>query len=80
LYALWFGIPEDGAKTEAVLDHLKSAHPKPARLFSYYPEVMFRYGRNEDAYRRLLEVADPNSFGKISVRSGLRWWARGRRV
>lgn len=38
---------------------MESSRPPFASTYSYYPEVLYRYGRNESAYRRLLEIADP---------------------
>jgi hypothetical protein len=65
LHALWFGAPEDGAKTEAAIDALEASRPKEAQALSYFPEILFRYGRNDRAYRLLLEVADANFFGNL---------------
>ena len=59
VYPLKFGIPEDGTKTEASLEFMEQKRPPFDSTYSYYPEVLYRYGRNESAYRRLLEIADP---------------------
>ena len=64
LFALLFGLPEDGLKTEAALDLLEKNRPDRDQKLSYYPEVLFEYGRNEAAYRYLLELADPNFRGR----------------
>jgi hypothetical protein len=63
LYSLSFGIPEDGLKTEAALDDLQSNLPKFPGAYSYIPEVLYHYGRNDRAYSFLQEIADPNFFG-----------------
>ena len=63
VYALKFGIPEDGPKTEASLDLMESNRPRFASTYSYYPEVLYRYGRNESAYRCLLEISNPGFSG-----------------
>lgn len=59
LFALLFGITEDGPKTEAALDSIEQTRPELFQAFSYYPEVLFQYGRNESAYRNLLDLMDP---------------------
>jgi len=64
VYALWFGITEDGAKTDAALDSLEKSRPAFDQTLSYFPEVLFRYGRNESAYRFLLALGDPEFRGR----------------
>jgi hypothetical protein len=64
VYALLFGIPEDGPKTEASLNTLESDRPKFPGAYSYIPEVLYRYDRNDRAYGLLLEIAGPNFFGR----------------
>ena len=59
VYPLKFGIPEDGAKTDAALDYLEQNRPPYDSTYTYYPEILYRYGRNDSAYRYLLEIADP---------------------
>lgn len=59
VYPLKFGIPEDGPKTEATLDLMERDRPPFDSTYSYYPEVLYRYGRNDSAYRYLLEITDP---------------------
>jgi hypothetical protein len=63
VYPLKFGIPEDGPKTEAALDSMERHRPPHDSTYSYYPEVLYRYGRNDAAYRFLLEIADPGFSG-----------------
>jgi hypothetical protein len=64
VYALLFGIPEDGVKTAAALDELERNRPEFDQTLSYYPEVLFQYGRQEAAYRYLLELTDPDFPGR----------------
>ena len=64
LYTLLFGIPEDGAKSEAALNTAESDRPQFPGAYSYIPEVLYRYDRNERAYKLLLEIAGPDFFGK----------------
>ena len=33
-------------------------------MFSYFPDILFHYGRNESAYRFLLEILDPEFAGR----------------
>src|SRR6266403_583605 len=44
----------------------------------YFPEILFQYGRNDSAYKFLLELTDPNFRGPGHARSGVRR-DRGRR-
>lgn len=64
VFALLFGIPEDGVKTVAALDELEKNRPEFDQTLSYYPEVLFQYGRQEAAYRYLLELTDANFAGR----------------
>ena len=63
VYPLKFGIPEDGAKTEASLDFMERKRPPFDSTYSYYPEVLYRYGRNDSAWRYLLEITEPGFSG-----------------
>src|SRR5438270_13178929 len=47
LFALLFGLTEDGLKTEAALDSLEKNRPEFDQNLSYYPEILLRYGRND---------------------------------
>jgi hypothetical protein len=60
LFALLSGLTEDGVKTQAALDSLEENRPHFDQKLSYFPEILFGYGRNESAYQRLLELSDPN--------------------
>lgn len=60
LFALLFGLTEEGLKTDAALDSLEKNRPTFDQNLSYYPEILFRYGRNDSAYRYLMELTDPN--------------------
>lgn len=62
--ALWFGIPEEGAKTEAALDRLEQQRPAGAQALSYYPDLLYGAGRSEAAYAMLFELASPEFFGR----------------
>jgi hypothetical protein len=64
LFALLFGLTEDGLKTDAALDSLEKNRPEFDQNLSYYPEILFRYSRNDSAYRYLLELSDPNFRGR----------------
>lgn len=63
VYPLYFGVPEDGPKTESLLDIMEQNQPGVVGAFSYYPEVLFRYGRNDAAYRYLMQICDPAFYG-----------------
>jgi hypothetical protein len=60
IFALLFGLTEDGLKTEAALDSLERNRPPFDQKLSYFPEILFQYGRNDSAYEYLLEITDPN--------------------
>lgn len=64
MYSLLFGILDDGHKAEASLDLMEQARPQFPGAYSYIPEVLFSYDRNEHAYAFLLETAGPSFFGK----------------
>jgi hypothetical protein len=53
---LWFGISEPGVKTERALDGLQADN---IEVRSYFPEIAYRYGRNEFAYAALTALTDP---------------------
>jgi hypothetical protein len=63
-YALWFGIPEDGPKTAATLDNLRAALPESPGALSHLPELLYRYGRRQQAHDLLMQIADPEFFGQ----------------
>jgi hypothetical protein len=60
VFALLFALTEEGIKTEAALDSLERNRPPFDQKLSYFPEILFQYGRNESAYQHLLELTDPN--------------------
>ena len=55
---LWFDVAEPGVKTQRALDLLKGEN---IEVLSYFPEIAYRYGRDESAYRMLLRLTDPNT-------------------
>jgi hypothetical protein len=59
-FGLLFGVPTDGRKTEAALDCLEKNRPAFDQTLSYFPEILFQYGRNGAAYHHLLELAAPD--------------------
>ena len=63
VYPLYFAAPDDGAKTESMLDIMEQNQPGVVGAFTYYPEVLFRFGRNDAAYRYLMQICDPKFFG-----------------
>jgi len=64
VFALLFGLTDEGLKTEAALDSLEKNRPQFDQKLSYFPEILFLYGRNDSAYRYLLELTDPNFRGR----------------
>jgi hypothetical protein len=64
VFALLFRLTEEGLKTDAALDSLEKNRPQFDQKLSYFPEILFQYGRNNSAYRYLLELTDPNFRGR----------------
>jgi hypothetical protein len=53
---IWFGITEPGIKTARSLDGLEADN---VEVRSYLPEIAYRNGRDDFAYRALLALMDP---------------------
>jgi len=64
VFALLFEFTGEGLKTEAALDSLEKNRPQLDQKLSYFPEILFHYGRSDSAYRYLLELTDPNFRGR----------------
>ncbi len=63
LFPLMFELTEEGARTESALAAMvANGSPLDAPL-TYFPEVLFRYGGDGDAYRLLLALAKPGFGG-----------------
>ncbi len=60
LFPLLFGITEEGARTAGVLDRMIAQSSIDEPPLSYFPEVLFRYGRNDAAYRFLTLISAPS--------------------
>jgi hypothetical protein len=60
LFALMSGLTEPGARTESTLDSLIANRSSYEPTQSYFPEVLFQYGRNDAAYRFLMEISSPD--------------------
>jgi hypothetical protein len=58
-FDLWFGIPQDGVRTERALDRLLGQSGAGVEELSYLPEIAYRYGRDEAGYAALLRLTDP---------------------
>jgi len=57
---LYFGIVEEGRRTELVLDNLVKRTSEPGlEEKSYLPEIFWKHGRNDAAYDVLLQLTDP---------------------
>ena len=56
---LWFGMTEEGHKTERAFLSLQANQPFNVEGKSYIPEIAYRYGYNEYAYSTLLELMNP---------------------
>jgi hypothetical protein len=60
LFALYFGITEDGEKTMQALKYLIKNQPKDVEGKSYLPEILYKFGCNYEAYGTLLELTNPS--------------------
>jgi hypothetical protein len=58
-FSLRFGITQPGPKTEAALDALQAGTPAYDETLSYFPEILFQYGRCQAAYDLLLHLTSP---------------------
>jgi hypothetical protein len=58
-FDLWFGIPQDGLRTERALDRLLGQSAAGVEELSYVPEIAYRYGRNAAGYAALMRLTDP---------------------
>lgn len=56
--ALRFHLPQEGAKTQAALDALEAHRPAYDQTYSYFPDILFEYGRHDSAYRVWRELAE----------------------
>ena len=59
VFPLYFGFVPPGQRREATLRRIVEAAPEGIEIESYLPEILYRYGRAEAAYARLLALADP---------------------
>lgn len=57
---LYFGLVSDSSKLRHALEDIIGFRGYNVEEKSHLPEIGFRYGRNEDAYRILLELTDEN--------------------
>jgi hypothetical protein len=62
IFPLKFELVEPGKKAAGALDSLEAEKPPNPQGRSYVPEVLFQYGRDQDAYQTLLELSDPDYF------------------
>jgi hypothetical protein len=63
-FTLLFGLASDGGRTEAALNWLERSPPVFDQTRSYFPEILFQYGRNASAYRELLRLTDAGFRGR----------------
>jgi hypothetical protein len=59
VFPLYFGLVPAGPRREATLRRIADATPEGIEIESYLPEILYRYGKDEAAYARLLALADP---------------------
>ena len=59
IFPLLCEITEPGARTRAALDALLHLDKPNVETRSYLPEVLYKYGRNHDAWQQLLALVDP---------------------
>ena len=59
VFPLYFGFVPAGPRREATLGRILGATPEGIEIESYLPEIFYRYGKDEAAYRAILTLADP---------------------
>jgi len=59
VFPLYFGFVPAGPRRDATLRRIVDATPEGVEIESYLPEILYRYGRNEAAYARILALTDP---------------------
>jgi hypothetical protein len=60
-FLLYFGLTTGGKPTDASLDKLSAVKETGVESLSYYPEVLYRYGRSEAALKAILQLCDENT-------------------
>ncbi|TFE26901.1 hypothetical protein [Cohnella luojiensis] len=56
---LYFGIVREKTKLRSALSDVARNGAANVEAKTYMPDIFYRYGNNEDAYRELLELVDP---------------------
>jgi len=70
-FPLYFGLAETGIKADSLIERLEQGLRNvqsslftgaggPVESISYLPNIFYKYGRTEEAYRVLLILTDPN--------------------
>jgi hypothetical protein len=59
VFPLYFGFMPDGPRRDLTLRRIIDAKPEGIEIESYLPEILYRYGRAEAAYARILALTDP---------------------
>ena len=59
VFPLYFGFLPAGPRREATLRRIRDAAPEGIEIESYLPEIFYRYGEDEAAYREILALSDP---------------------
>jgi hypothetical protein len=60
-FLLYKDVAEPGEKTERTLRSLVENPPVNIEMKSYYPEILYRYGAQDKAYKTILELCDPQT-------------------
>ena len=53
---LYYGVAEDGAKSATVLNGMLTTKTIGVEGQSHYPEILYRYGKADAAYRQILDL------------------------
>jgi hypothetical protein len=59
VFPLYFDFIPAGPRRDTTLRRIAEATPEGIEIESYLPEILYRYGKDEAAYTRLLALADP---------------------
>jgi len=59
VFPLYFGFVPAGPRRDATLSRILGATPEGIEIESYLPEIFYRYGHDEAAYREIMALTDP---------------------
>lgn len=61
IYLLYTGVLQDADQITSVLQVMQGNAPTGIEIRSHYPEIFYRYGAHDSAYRTLLQLSAPGT-------------------